>query len=116
MVVLFCSDFKFVMATKLVGFWLHADAVYPFYYKQCMQCPGPGETYGVSIDKLTILNQTPEEIKGLSLSKIRELRSMVPFLGWQLWNFERLMSRIHDDVIRYAPSLAALISIIGPLY
>jgi len=35
------------------------------------------------------------------------------YLGWQLWNMERLLSRIHADVIRYAPSLATLLAVIG---
>ncbi|AYV81776.1 MAG: hypothetical protein Harvfovirus60_9 [Harvfovirus sp.] len=36
------------------------------------------------------------------------------YLPWQLRNLERLLSRVHADVIRYAPSLASLISVIGP--
>ncbi|AYV81333.1 MAG: hypothetical protein Harvfovirus27_22 [Harvfovirus sp.] len=38
------------------------------------------------------------------------------YLPWQLWNVERILTRIHNDITRYAPSLAALLSIIGPLH
>ncbi|AYV82840.1 MAG: hypothetical protein Hyperionvirus2_208 [Hyperionvirus sp.] len=80
--------------------------------------------------------RTPEEVKATPipgakiLAKIREeiallenaliATSLLPplcdiirsYLPWQLWNLERLMARIHNDIIRYAPSIAALLSII----
>ncbi|AYV81392.1 MAG: hypothetical protein Harvfovirus31_8 [Harvfovirus sp.] len=45
---------------------------------------------------------------------ISPLRSIIRgYLPWQLWNFERVLSRIHADIIRYAPSVVALMSVIG---
>ncbi|AYV81508.1 MAG: hypothetical protein Harvfovirus38_2 [Harvfovirus sp.] len=45
---------------------------------------------------------------------IAPLRHIIrEYLPWQLWNLERLLSMIHADVIRYAPSLASLLSVIG---
>ncbi|AYV77899.1 MAG: hypothetical protein Edafosvirus2_78 [Edafosvirus sp.] len=37
------------------------------------------------------------------------------FMPWQLWNMQKILHRIHADVIEYAPKLAVLFSKIGPI-
>ncbi|AYV80437.1 MAG: hypothetical protein Harvfovirus1_62 [Harvfovirus sp.] len=37
------------------------------------------------------------------------------YIDWQIWNFERLLSKIHHDLITYAPKLAILLTTIGPI-
>ncbi|AYV82851.1 MAG: hypothetical protein Hyperionvirus2_219 [Hyperionvirus sp.] len=36
------------------------------------------------------------------------------YLPYQLWNFERLLSRIHADALKYGPPISALISLLTP--
>ncbi|AYV78185.1 MAG: hypothetical protein Edafosvirus6_34 [Edafosvirus sp.] len=84
--------------------------------------------------------RTPDEIKNLSLPGTILLkmvrndimlfdssldvtylhRDLYPiirsYMGWQLWDFEKLLTKVHKDVIRYAPSMSALLYVLGNWY
>ncbi|AYV83408.1 MAG: hypothetical protein Hyperionvirus6_89 [Hyperionvirus sp.] len=79
----------------------------------------PEEVKATAIPGSKFLAAIRAEIIGLDacLTETRILPDLCliirEYLPWQLWNMERLLSRIHNDILRYAPSVAALLSIIG---
>ncbi|AYV81173.1 MAG: hypothetical protein Harvfovirus19_18 [Harvfovirus sp.] len=67
------------MSAKLVGFSLRASTVHPVYKKPCSDCStaAPLSGYAVSINELSVLSKTPEEIKQLDETEIARLRLLI---------------------------------------